>query len=122
MLAGARSPSTAFVISVLAPMTTPDAQMNFAVANLLSVEGYSRRDVDPWVPVSLSVERLAATSAGRPNVETVVIAGADHAMMLSVDAKTQMDPAFFPRQAPEAPAYFALLGAWLARRGLAERR
>jgi hypothetical protein len=40
-------------------------------------------------------------------VETVVIAGADHAMMLSVDAKTQMDPAFFARQAPEAAAYFA---------------
>jgi pimeloyl-ACP methyl ester carboxylesterase len=202
VLAGARSPSAAFVISVSAPMTTPDAQMNFAVANMLSVEGYSQADVeqavgarravdaylrgeldrasaqkaleaakarpwfdrvymgtelpadpaqsrwlkemrhdplatlaevktptlvvygaaDPWVPVQLSVERLARAAARLPNVETVVIAGADHAMMLSVDAKTQMDPAFFPRQAPEAPAYFGVLGAWLARHDMTERR
>ena len=202
VLAGARSPSTAFVISVSAPMTTPDAQMNFAVANLLRVEGYAPSDIeqavgarravdaclrgevdrasaqkaldaakarpwfdriymgtelpvdpsqtrwlkemrhdplatlaevkaptlvvygaaDPWVPVRLSVERLANAAAAHPNVETVVIAGADHAMMLSVDAKTQMDPAFFPKQAPEAPAYFAVLGAWLVRHGIAERR
>jgi hypothetical protein len=40
---------TAFVISVSAPMTTPDAQMNFAVANLLSVEGYSHADVEQAV-------------------------------------------------------------------------
>jgi pimeloyl-ACP methyl ester carboxylesterase len=77
---------------------------------------------DPWVPVRLSVERLAKAAEKHPNVETVVIAGADHAMMLSVDARTQMDPAFFPRQAPQASAYFGLLGAWLARHGLTQRR
>ena len=202
VLAGARSASTAFVVSVSAPMTTPDVQMNFAVANILRVEGYAASDIeqalgarravdawfrgeldrakaqqaldaasarpwfdrvylgktlppeprssgweremrhdplstlvevraptlvvygaaDPWVPVRLSVERLANAAARMPHVETVVIAGADHAMMLSADAKTQMDPASFPRQAPEASAYFGLLGAWLARHGMTERR
>jgi alpha/beta superfamily hydrolase len=56
VLAGARSASTAFVISVSAPMTTPDAQMNFAVANLLSVEGYSHADVEQAVGARRAVD------------------------------------------------------------------
>jgi hypothetical protein len=32
-----------------------------------------------------------------------------------------MDPAFFPAAAPEASAYFGLLGAWLTRRGMTGR-
>ena len=196
VLAAARSPRTAFAISISAPMTTADLQMNFASANILRIKGFAQADIDqalatrhavdsylrgeldranaqaaldaavgkpwfehiymsaklgepatsrwlkemrhdpretlervtapvlmiygaadPWVPAQLSVERLAA--AKRPNVDTVVIAGADHSMMLSVDEKTQIDPDFFPRLAPDAPAYFGLLGAWLTARGIA---
>jgi len=56
VLAGARSASTAFVVSVSAPMTTPDAQMNFAVANLLSVEGYPPSDVEQAIGVRRAVD------------------------------------------------------------------
>jgi hypothetical protein len=37
-------------------MTTPDAQMNFAVANLLSVEGYSRSDIEKAVGARRAVD------------------------------------------------------------------
>ncbi len=195
LLAATRDPKAAFVISVSAPMTTPDVQMNFAVANILRIKGYSEKDVneavgarravddylrgkldrasaqraldgvrgkpwfgsiymsdtlgepatsswlkqmrvdplnvldkvkaptlmvyggaDPWVPVEISRERLAA---GHANVKTVVIEGADHTMTLGVDPKEQIDPALLNKEAPNAPAYFALLGAWLTQHGFA---
>jgi pimeloyl-ACP methyl ester carboxylesterase len=195
LLAASKDPKTAFVISVSAPMTTPDVQMNFAVANILRVNGYeqgaidaaidTRRAVDdyllgkldrtaaektldlargrpwfklaylrdrledpktpsrlkqirfdplatldrlnmpvlllfgsadPWTPVTLSMERLGAVARGHSNIEAMVVAGADHTMMLSLEPKVQMDPQSFPAQAPESAAYFGLMAAWLARR------
>jgi fermentation-respiration switch protein FrsA (DUF1100 family) len=71
--------------------------------------------VDPWVPVQLSVERLRASSAGHPNIDLAVIAGADHAMATSVPAVDQIDPDLSARSAPESAEYFGLLAAWLAR-------
>jgi pimeloyl-ACP methyl ester carboxylesterase len=46
LLAGSRCPEAAFVISVSAPLTTADVQMNFAVANILRIKGYSQADVE----------------------------------------------------------------------------
>jgi uncharacterized protein len=46
MLAAERSKNTAFAISVSAPLTTPEVQMQFATTNLLTVRGYSRKDVE----------------------------------------------------------------------------
>jgi dipeptidyl aminopeptidase/acylaminoacyl peptidase len=40
LLAASRSPDAAFAISISAPLTTPDVQMNFAVANILRIKGY----------------------------------------------------------------------------------
>jgi uncharacterized protein len=198
VLAATRDPAAAFAISVSAPMVTPDVQMDFAVANILRVNGYPQADIDlalatrrsvdaylkgegdratalknldaarqrpwfkdaymdgapadressdwlkqmrldplatlrkakvpvlmiyggadPWVPVAVSAERLRAEAARLPGVETAVIAGADHEMMLSVPPKTQMDPKALHDLKPEAPAYFALMAAWLTRHGLA---
>ncbi len=198
LLAASRSPQTAFAISISAPMTTPDVQMNFAVANILRIKGFSQADIDqavatrtavddfqrgkrdrtsaqsildaamtkpwfvhtylektfkdpdqsrwakemrhdpmatldavkqstfviygsadPWVPVQTSLERLRASSARHPNVEVAIIAGADHAMATSVSVADQIDPALSAREAPQSAAYFALLGAWLAKQGLA---
>jgi dipeptidyl aminopeptidase/acylaminoacyl peptidase len=45
LLAAGRSASTAFAISVSAPLVTPEQQMEFATTNLLTVRGYSREDV-----------------------------------------------------------------------------
>jgi pimeloyl-ACP methyl ester carboxylesterase len=198
LLAASRSPQAAFAISISAPMTTPDVQMNFAVANILRIKGFSQSDIDqaiatrtavddfqrgkrdrtsaqsildaattkpwfvhtylektfkdpdqsgwakemrhdpmatldavkqpalviygsadPWVPVQTSIERLRASSARHPNVEVVEIVGADHAMATSVSAADQIDPVLSAREAPQSAAYFGLLGAWLAKQGLA---
>lgn len=198
LAAAARNFETAFAISVSAPMTTPDVQMNFAIASILRIRGYSQKDVDeavsarranddylrgnldlasaqraldavrsrpwfnlvymgekledpatsswlkqmrfdpmpildrvkapllivygqddPWVPVELSRQRLASSAVRHPNVEAAVIEAADHTMMLSVDPKDQIDPEFFPKESPNAPAYFARLAAWLTQHGFA---
>jgi len=198
LLAASRSPQAAFAISISAPMTTPDVQMNFAVANILRIKGFSQADIDqaivartavddfhrgrrdrasaqnildvaatkpwfvhtyleksfkdpdqsrwamemrhdpmatldavkqptlvvygsedPWVPAETSLERLRASSARHPNVEVAVIAGADHAMATSVSPADQIDPVLSAKEAPQSATYFGLLGAWLAKQGLA---
>jgi dipeptidyl aminopeptidase/acylaminoacyl peptidase len=69
---------------------------------------------DPWVPVAESIERLEKLRAQRPGqaIDCFTIAGASHEMMLP--AKETMDTD--PNSAPQAPAYFMVLGAWLSRR------
>ena len=44
------------------------------------------------------------------------IAGADHAMRLSVPPQVQMDPARMHEEAPESAEYFAILASWLPAR------
>ena len=68
---------------------------------------------DPWVPVGVSLAALRSNAAGLPQVTVRVVDGADHAMMLGVPPLQQVDTGFATRAAPNAPAYFALLGAWL---------
>jgi pimeloyl-ACP methyl ester carboxylesterase len=198
LAAASIDPKAAFVISVSAPMTTPDVQMNFAVENILRIHGYGKEEIatalharravddylrgrldrasaeqavkaarerpwfpliylddtvgnpetshwlkqmrfdpmtmldkvsapvlmlygqdDPWVPVQSSMDQLHTIARQHPTIEAAVVAGADHTMMLGVDPKDQVDPKFFPKEAPNAPAYFALLAAWLARHGFA---
>ncbi len=196
LLAASKENKASFAIAVSAPMTTPDVQMNFAVANILRIKGYSdsvidqavdarnkvddylrgqvdgtiaqkaldavRRQpwfpliymddkleapeesswlkqmqfdpmailddvrapilfvygqADPWVPVELSRERLESLSERHANIEIRIVDGSDHTMMQGVDPKNQIDPKFFPSEAPDSPAYFALLGAWFAQHG-----
>jgi len=198
LLAAARSADIAFAISVSAPITTPDVQMNFAVANILRIKGYSKVDIDtaiaareavdefergkldrataqkrldeaaakpwfdliymektfadpdqsgwakeirndplptlfkvrvptliiygardPWVPVRASLDLLREHAPRLPNVQTVVIAGADHHMMFSATPDEQIDSSNFAQHAPEAPAYFSLLASWLTAHGIA---
>jgi pimeloyl-ACP methyl ester carboxylesterase len=71
---------------------------------------------DPVVPVAVSVERLRVA---RPKLDVVVIAGADHAMQVSVPPQVQMDPARINEEAPDAVEYFAILASWLTRQGIA---
>jgi uncharacterized protein len=75
---------------------------------------------DPWVPVRSSMDRLRAVARQHANLSVAVVPGADHTMMLGVDPKDQVDPRFFPKEAPDAPAYFAFLAAWLAQQGFAQ--
>ena len=46
LLAASRCPEAAFAISISAPMTTPDLQMIFAVANILRIKRFSQGDID----------------------------------------------------------------------------
>jgi hypothetical protein len=55
-LAASRCPQSAFAISVSAPMTTPAAQMDFAVANILRIDGYSQSDVDQAIAARDAVD------------------------------------------------------------------
>jgi pimeloyl-ACP methyl ester carboxylesterase len=73
--------------------------------------------VDPVVPVAISVERLRVA---HPKLDVVVIAGADHAMQVSVPPEVQMDPARIHEEAPEAVEYFAILASWLTRQAIAK--
>lgn len=75
---------------------------------------------DPWVPVRLSMDRINTIAKQHPNISAAVVARADHTMMLGVDPKDQVDPKYFPKEAPDAPAYFALLAAWLAQHGFTQ--
>lgn len=68
---------------------------------------------DPWVPVAPSLAALKAHGTEFPQVSVQVIDGADHSMMLGVPPLQQVDTAYASRAAPDAPAYFAVLGAWL---------
>lgn len=199
LLAASRYKPTAFAISISAPMVTPDAQMNFAVANILRIKGYSQADIDlaisartavdefergrldrptaqarldavvskpwfdliymdktfgdpdksgwakeirhdplatigkinaptliiygsrdPWVPAALSMDRLQEFTHTHKNFETVVVDGADHAMMTSATPEQQINPDFFPHQAPDSTEYFGRLSAWLQRQGIAK--
>src|SRR4030095_3934442 len=49
LLAASRSPTTAFAISVSAPLVTPEQQMEFATTNLLTVRGYSQENVKQMI-------------------------------------------------------------------------
>jgi pimeloyl-ACP methyl ester carboxylesterase len=75
---------------------------------------------DPWVPAQTSVERLQASAARHPNIEVAVINGADHAMATTVSAADQIDPVLSSKEAPDSAEYFGLLGAWLAKQGIAQ--
>jgi uncharacterized protein len=70
---------------------------------------------DPVVPVADSVDRLRTAY---PKLDPVVIAGADHAMQISVPVEVQMDPARIDEQAPQSAEYFAVLASWLTKQGV----
>jgi pimeloyl-ACP methyl ester carboxylesterase len=73
---------------------------------------------DPWIPVEQSIKRFGGLGAAKSNARAIVIPGVDHAMMGDVPPSRQIDPKFFPAQAPNSAEYFALLSTWLAENGL----
>jgi dipeptidyl aminopeptidase/acylaminoacyl peptidase len=75
---------------------------------------------DPWVPAAVSMDRLKNFTNEHPNFETVVVDGADHAMETDATLEQQIDPAYFPRQAPNSVEYFGRLSNWLHEHGIAK--
>ncbi|NIJ35783.1 hypothetical protein FHR22_000432 [Sphingopyxis panaciterrae] len=74
---------------------------------------------DAVVPVAHSVERLKAVAARMPKMAVHVVAGADHAMQMSVDKAISLDPKYDGTERADAPEYIAVLASWLARQALA---
>ncbi len=73
---------------------------------------------DAIVPVARSSERLQALAPRMPNLRYHVIEGADHAMQMSADLQTTLDPKHDGTERPDSPEYFALLSSWLGAHGL----
>ena len=93
LLAASRSSQTAFAISISAPMTTPDIQMNFLVANILGIKGFPRADIDRAVATRTAVDDFMRGKRDRASTQAVVDAAAaepwfEHVYM----GKTFKDP------------------------------
>lgn len=73
---------------------------------------------DAVVPVARSVERLKTAASRLPELKVHVVAGADHAMQMSVDEKISLDPKYDGTERADSPEYIAVLASWLAARGL----
>ena len=73
---------------------------------------------DAVVPVAKSVERLETAASRLPELKVHVVAGADHAMQMSVDEKISLDPKYDGTERADSPEYIAVLASWLAARGL----
>jgi dipeptidyl aminopeptidase/acylaminoacyl peptidase len=69
---------------------------------------------DPWVPVDQSMQRLKALSGQLHNIESGVIADANHELMFPVKETMQMDADTIRNAAPQSTAYFIVLGSWLS--------
>jgi dienelactone hydrolase len=72
MLAASHSPQVAFAISISAPLTTPDVQMNFAVSNILRVKGFSNEDISTAIQTRTYVDEFMRGRKDRPTVEQML--------------------------------------------------
>jgi dipeptidyl aminopeptidase/acylaminoacyl peptidase len=72
LLAASRSPRTAFAISISAPMTTPDVQMNFAVANILRIKGFSQSDIDQAIATRTAVDDFQRGKRDRASAQSML--------------------------------------------------
>jgi dienelactone hydrolase len=72
MLAASHSPQVAFAISISAPLTTLDVQMNFAVSNILRVKGFSNEDISTAIQTRTAVDEFMRGRKDRPTVEQML--------------------------------------------------
>ncbi len=72
VLAASRSRQVAFAISISAPLTRPDVQMNFAVGNILRVKGFRDEDIKAAIRTRTFVDDFMRGRGDRPTVEHVL--------------------------------------------------
>ncbi len=72
VLAASRSVQVAFAISISAPLTTPDVQMNFAVGNILRVKGFSDDDIRTAIKTRTAVDDFMRGRGDRTAVQQMV--------------------------------------------------
>jgi uncharacterized protein len=94
LLAATRSSSTAFAVSVSAPLTPPDVQMNFAVANILRIRGFSEEDVAQAVAARTAIDDFMRGRRDRASTQTILDQAATRPWFeFSYLARTFSDPA-----------------------------
>jgi pimeloyl-ACP methyl ester carboxylesterase len=72
VLAASRSPQAAFAVSISAPLTTPDVQMNFAVSNILRVRGFGNEDISAAISMRTAVDDFMRGKRDRATVEKLL--------------------------------------------------
>ena len=72
LLAASRSSSTAFAVSISAPLTSPDVQMNFAVANILRIRNFSEADVTQAVAARTAVDDFMRGRRDRASTQAIL--------------------------------------------------
>jgi pimeloyl-ACP methyl ester carboxylesterase len=72
VLAASRSQQVAFAISISAPLTRPDVQMNFAVENILRVKGFRDEDIREAIKTRTVVDDFMRGRGDRPAVERML--------------------------------------------------
>jgi uncharacterized protein len=72
VLAASRAPQTAFAISISAPLTTADVQMNFAVSNILRVREFSDEDISAAIRTRTAVDNFMRGKGDRATVEKLL--------------------------------------------------
>ncbi len=87
VFAAERDPRAAFAVSVSAPLVTPEAQMEFAMANRLRVNGYSQSDVNAM---------LAARTAWTGYLRGDVPRARAVAALSKIDTKPWFDLMYMP--------------------------
>jgi pimeloyl-ACP methyl ester carboxylesterase len=93
VFAAERDPRAAFAVSISAPLVTPETQMEFAMANVLRVNGYPQSDVDAM---------LAARKAWIGWVRGDVPRATAVAALSKIDAKPWFDLMYLPSAADVA--------------------
>ncbi len=72
LLAASRSSEPAFIISVSAPLVTPDVQMMFRSANALRVNGYPQADIEQMTATRKAVDDYMRGSGDRATAQRLV--------------------------------------------------
>jgi pimeloyl-ACP methyl ester carboxylesterase len=72
LLAASRSSEPAFVISVSAPLVSPDVQMMFSSINSLRINGYSQADIDQMIATRGAVDNYMRGSGDRERAQRLV--------------------------------------------------
>jgi uncharacterized protein len=96
----------------------PEAAVLKVKVPLLFIYG----DSDPWIPVEESVRRLEALQKTQHNFEYFIVQNASHEMMFPDHETMEVDAKTISSDAPQAPAYFLMLGSWLIERTQSQQR
>jgi pimeloyl-ACP methyl ester carboxylesterase len=70
---------------------------------------------DPWIPVGDSIALLRNFAKNHANIQYAVIDGVGHTMKIHPHEAMEVSKAALAADVPQSPAYFMLLGSWLAR-------